>query len=248
MLRLARPQNRAPPLWAFPFLSPSPAHQQADRCRGCKWRQYHFPSPTRGAWLALIHSFNPHEGPGKVLVLHGTTLRHRAAGHCPRPTAGKDPDPVPSHQACVPLTAPHTRAQTSNTLVIESACPPRGQPCRAGGRQRAHAGVTGRKLCPSPGPVPTGGRQNGGPGSGCHVAQQRRGPSREAPLLRLPTHSWHLPSADVSPCHFPGARTAASVALVTCPSATYMQEPDLLRSEGASGRSDLTPLCPGLQM
>lgn len=128
MLRLARPQNRAPPLWVFPFLSPSPAHQQADRCRGCKWRQYHFPSPTRGAWLALIHSFNPHEGPGKVLVLHGRTLRHRAAGHCPRPTAGKDPDPGPSHQARVPLAAPHTRAQTSNTLVIESACPPEASP------------------------------------------------------------------------------------------------------------------------
>lgn len=60
-------------------------------------------------------------------------------------------------------------------------------------------------------------------------------------------HSWHLPSANLSPCHFPGARTAASVALIACPTATCMQEPDLLGSEGASGRSDLTPLRLGLQ-
>ena len=36
VLRFVRPQNRAPPSWAFPSLLPSPASQQADRCRGRK--------------------------------------------------------------------------------------------------------------------------------------------------------------------------------------------------------------------
>lgn len=149
-------------------------------------------------------------------------------GHCPRPTAGKDPDPGPSHQACVPLTAPHTRAQTSNTLAHWSQPALRLQP---------------RLRVPERTPESTRRCQCGQeavsfprPGSHRRKAEWWArvwvscGPAEEGAITRgtsapAPHPPWHLPSADVSPCHFPGARTAASVALVACPSATYMQEP-----------------------